>query len=127
MCVILTLLADSGHPGVRQVLWRWGGVYEREDRMDPPDGPTNFSTLPEDARVSLMRFLGARRWSQACDVLEEQPSLIEPWASNCLRNTVLEGHLSEEDFAVFCAHIFVLDLAQTRGIEHTREFLDQLR
>ncbi len=94
--------------------------------MDPPERNYHFDALPEDTRISLMRFLRARKWSLACDVLDEHPSLIEPWASNFLRDMVLEGRLSEEDFAVFCAHIFVLDLAQTRGIEHTRDFLTHL-
>jgi hypothetical protein len=68
----------------------------------------------------------SRDWSIACDILVENPLLVAPWSSQFLRDMMLWARLSKHDFEVFCTHIFVLDLAQTLGIERTRAFLKRL-
>jgi len=50
-----------------------------------------------------------------CDVLEGCPALLGPWASGFLREFVAGVVLSEKDFRILCAHLFVLEMAQERG------------
>jgi hypothetical protein len=126
MCRIMVTHVEGPHPGIRQILCRRAVFAEGEETMDPPEWRYDFRSIPEETREYLMRFLRSRQWSLACDILEEHPPLVAPWASNFLRDVVLEGHFSAEDFDIFCAHIFVLDLAQTLGIERTRAFLSHL-
>jgi hypothetical protein len=126
MCIILTTRADTPYPGIRQILCRRDMLDEGEESMAPPESNDYFAAAPENARYFLMLFMQARQWSLACDILAAHPVLLAPWASDILREVVMEGHLSAEDFDIFCAHIFVLDLAQSLGIEKTRAFLTHL-
>jgi hypothetical protein len=73
-----------------------------------------------------MLFLMAPSWSLACDILADHPSLLAPWASSFLCDVMLEEHLTAADFDMLCVHIFVLELAQTLGVEYTRDFLRHL-
>lgn len=112
-----------GHsPGVRQVLCR-RDQNEGEDLLDLPEQGFDLPSIPGEARYVLMRFLMAPNWSLACDILAEHPSLLTPWASSFLRTMVLEEHLTTADVDVLCAHIFVLKLAHTLGIEGARALL----
>jgi hypothetical protein len=126
MCRIYTTQVTTPYPGVRQILSR-GDVCASEDEPSRGNRRHDFARrIPEETRFSLMAFLMARDWSVACDILVEHPSLVAPWASQFLRDLALWGQLSARDFEVFCTHVFVLDLAQTLGIERTRAFLKRL-
>lgn len=126
MCIVGTTRVDRPYPGVRQVLYRWDVLSEGEDMMDPSERGSYFPATPQDVGYFLLLFMQARHWSTAFDILAAHPALVTPWASNILRDVVLRGKLSAEDFAIFCTHIFVLDLAQTMGVERTRAFLTHL-
>jgi hypothetical protein len=123
MCIIVVKPTNSPYPGFQQVLLRRDVLVEEEDAMDSPERGQDSSSIPLEARYFLMLFLLVRDWSLACDILAEHPSLVAPWASDLLRTMVLEESFSAEDFAVYCAHIFVLDLVRAFGVEETRAFL----
>lgn len=122
MCTIRTTHMLSHYPGVRQVICR-RERYEGEDTMDPPERGSHFPPIPVETRYFLMLFLMAPSWSLACDILADHPSLLAPWASSFLSNVVLEEHLTAADCDMLYVHIFVLELAQTLGVEYTRAFL----
>ena len=123
MCIILVKHVNSPYPGFQQVLLRRDVLVEEEDAMDSPEHDRDILSIPLESRYFLMLFLLVRDWSLACDILAEHPSLVAPWASTFLRAVVLEELFSAEDFAMCCAHIFVLDLARAFGVEETRAFL----
>ena len=125
MCRITTTRVETPYPGFRQILSR-SVLYQGEDEMPAPQQWQAFTRIPEEERYSLMAFLMARKWSIACDILADHPSLVAPWALNFLRDMMRGEQFSAKDVEVFRTHILVLGLAQTLGIRQTRALLKHL-
>jgi hypothetical protein len=123
MCKITLTRVDAPYAGVRQILRHQALLDEGENKMMPPDQWPDLSAISLEDRYALMRFVAARNWSRSCDILEERPSLLAPWAVTFLWEFVADVVLSEEDFDIFCAHLFVLEMAQKQGVKQTRAFL----
>ena len=114
---------DAPYPGMRHIPSHPDIHGESEGETTSSKRWPNLASIPWEMKYFLMLFLLVRRWSLACDILEEHPALVAPWASQVLQDFVAAERLSAQDDQRLRTHILVLELAQTLGIERTRAFL----
>ncbi len=76
-----------------------------------------------DARYTLMQYLLAPTWEEACNVLEGSPIHHTGWPVHVLKGLVDGGRLSKTDSEIFGQHIALLELAREIGLTATRKLL----
>ncbi len=126
MCRIKITHSSAPYFAICQVVSRPTIVEEGDEKMTAPDQWPDLSAISFEDRYALLCFVMTHRWPRACDILESCPALLEPWAPGFLRGFVAGVVLSEKDFSILCAHLFVLEMAQERGVKWVRAFLQRL-
>ncbi len=117
------IITGADTPGMRQILSRQDVLGESEGGMTCAEHWPNLASIPLEIKYFLLLFLLVRTWSRACDILEAHPALIAPWVPHLLQDVVAVELLSGQDYQCLRAHMFVLELARTQGIERARALL----
>ena len=123
MCKIVMTGHNAPYSGMRRILSSQDVHDEGEDEMTFSQRWPNPMSIPWEMKYFLMLFLLVRKWSLACDILEEHPMLLAPRVSQLLQDVAAVEGLSAQDAQRLRTHIWVLELARTSGIERTRAIL----
>lgn len=93
---------------------------QREGQANPPQQTLPLNLEPAS---TLMQYMLAPTWEEACQVLEPSPIYRTHWPVHVLQGLVDEGRFSKTDSDIFYRKIAFLDLAREIGLPAARKLL----